>query len=116
MFRVSHSGGSVCHKNVMMKKSLLVFFCVGSIHLTLAQDDQNFPPPDDPIVIEAYKASNDITIDGRLDESDWQKGTSTSDFFRREPRQGGPIKYETQVKFLYDDKFLYIAAWCMDSV
>ncbi len=39
-----------------------------------------------------------------------------TDFFRREPRQGGHIKFTTEVKFLYDDKNLYVGVFCADSL
>ena len=79
------------------------------------QGDQNFPPPDQPVKINTYKASGSISVDGHLHEPDWKHGESVSDFFRTEPRQGGPIRYRTEVKFRYDDKYLYVAAWCWDS-
>ncbi|MEO0504603.1 MAG: DUF5916 domain-containing protein [Bacteroidota bacterium] len=81
-----------------------------------AQDDENFPPPDSLQQIQAVRASSKITVDGKLDETDWQQGRVISEFFRREPRQGGPIRYETQVRLLYDDKNVYIGAICKDSV
>jgi len=78
--------------------------------------DLNFPPPDEQPVIQVSKATKTLTIDGKLDEADWNLATPVSDFFRREPRQGGAIRYETEVKFLYDEKYLYIGAFCKDSV
>lgn len=56
-----------------------------------------------------------MTVDGELLESDWEYATAVTDFFRREPRQGGAIQYATTVKFLYDDKHLYVGALCQDS-
>ncbi len=85
-------------------------------YASCAQADENFPPPEVPPLVTAFKLSSSLTIDGKLDEADWQQGTTVSDFFRREPRQGGSVRYETEVKFLYDDKNLYIGAWCKDSV
>lgn len=82
----------------------------------LSAQEDNFPPPEQAPVIKVERVSQAINIDGKLDEVDWDKATAVSDFFRREPRQGGPIKYETKVKFLYDDKFLYVGAFCKDSV
>ncbi|MEM6879440.1 MAG: DUF5916 domain-containing protein [Bacteroidota bacterium] len=55
-------------------------------------------------------------MDGKLEEADWNLAAPITDFFRREPRQGGDIRYDTEVKFLYDDKFLYIGAFCKDSM
>ncbi|MEM6726449.1 MAG: DUF5916 domain-containing protein, partial [Bacteroidota bacterium] len=95
----------------------LCFFALLVTNFAQAQqDDNNFPPPEDPIEIVVSKATSKITLDGKLEESDWTRADPVSDFFRREPRQGGPVRYETQVKFLYDDRFLYIGAFCKDSV
>lgn len=98
-----------------MKHFLTVQLIVITV-VVFAQKEQDFQPPEEPEVVNAMKATGAITVDGRLDESDWQVGEEVSDFFRQEPRQGGPIRYKTRVKFLYDDKNLYIAAWCEDSV
>ncbi|MEL7122715.1 MAG: DUF5916 domain-containing protein, partial [Bacteroidota bacterium] len=78
--------------------------------------DLNFPPPDDPAIITVQRTTNQINIDGKLEEVDWSSVKPVSNFFRREPRQGGPIRYQTEVKFLYDDKYLYVGAFCKDSV
>jgi hypothetical protein len=104
------------------KKILFVLF-LASITLTahvFAQTEAignlNFPPPENPPKIKAQRVSQSINIDGRLEEADWKQATPISDFFRREPRQGGSIKYKTEVRFLYDDKNLYVGAFCQDSL
>lgn len=78
--------------------------------------DLNFPPPENPAVIEVNRVSGAISVDGKLTEADWVKASVVADFFRREPRQGGEIRFKTEVKFLYDDKNLYVAAVCYDSM
>lgn len=83
---------------------------------TSNDSDQNFPPPEVSPVIQVNRAMEAITIDGKLEEADWASAIAVSDFFRREPRQGGTIRYKTEVKFLYDEKFLYVGAFCKDSV
>lgn len=97
---------------------IIAFFFLVSLAAAQTEEagNQNFPPPEEPPVIEVKRATQTLTIDGRLEEADWGLATSVSDFFRREPRQGGAIRYETEVKFLYDDKFLYVGAFCKDSV
>lgn len=93
----------------------LIFFF--PCNIIFAQvDDQNFPPPEQAPVIKAIKTTQAMNIDGQLDEPIWEQAIPISDFFRREPRQGGPIRYETEVKFVYDDKYLYVGAFCQDSV
>ncbi|MEM7574833.1 MAG: DUF5916 domain-containing protein [Bacteroidota bacterium] len=82
-----------------------------------AQDDAaNFPPPEIPPTINAVQVAGKITVDGQLNEADWDKVSPTTDFFRQEPRQGGPIRYRTEVKVLFDDTYLYIGAFCQDSL
>lgn len=83
---------------------------------TSPPSDLNFPPPEEPPVIQVTRAQQAISIDGKLEEADWERAIPITDFFRREPRQGGPIRYETEVRFLYDEKFLYVGAYCKDSV
>lgn len=76
----------------------------------------NFPPPNSAQEIKVAKTSSTIKIDGSLDESDWNNATPIHNFFRREPRQGGAVKFKTTVRFLYDNKNLYIGAFCQDSL
>jgi hypothetical protein len=80
------------------------------------QYDGNFPPPDDPPVVEAVEAKEKITIDGRIDEAAWRSAPPVSDFFRIEPRQGGAVVYPTEVRILFDEKNLYVGAVCKDSL
>lgn len=75
----------------------------------------NFPPPEEPPVIHVNKTNSKIIIDGKISENDWKNAKPITDFFRTEPRQGGKIKYPTEVKFLFDEKYLYVAAICKDS-
>ena len=99
-----------------MYRILLILAFLSSWHV-FAQEDEadNFPPPDKPIEITISRAKGEIKLDGSLDESDWEQATITDEFFRTEPRQGGIVKYRTEVRFLYDDKNLYVGAFCKDS-
>ncbi|WP_396590881.1 DUF5916 domain-containing protein [Allomuricauda sp. R78024] len=99
----------------MKQTTLSILTLLISLSLS-AQDTDNFPPSDIPIEIDVSKTVGEIKIDGRLDDPDWEKADRTADFFRREPRQGGALKYKTEVRFLYDDKNLYVGAFCSDSV
>ncbi len=87
-----------------------------SLHFYAQKGEGNFPPPNEAPVIEAIKASAKISIDGKLQELDWAQAPVITDFFRREPRQGGKISFPTEVRFLYDNKNLYIGAICKDSL
>ncbi|MGG7036175.1 MAG: DUF5916 domain-containing protein, partial [Flavobacterium sp.] len=58
-----------------------------------------------------------IIIDGKFDEEIWQKAEVASDFVMIEPDNGRPIASEkrTEVKILYDDNSVYVAATLYDD-
>ena len=93
---------------------ILTLITTGS---TFAQEgNNNFPPPETPIVLSATRTEGKISIDGNLSEPDWDNAEVVSDFFRVEPAQGGDIKNPTSVRVLYDDRNLYFGVFCMDSL
>lgn len=102
-----------------MKVFLVLLFTLGSACLLDIQaqgNDGNFPPPDNPLEIRAIRATSVIKVDGVLDEDAWQNVEPTTDFFRMEPRQGGDYRFHTSVRVLFDEKNLYIGAFCRDSL
>ena len=55
-------------------------------------------------------------IDGKLDDDCWQKtGTWDGDFIQQQPHQAAPPSQETEIKILYDDKYLYFGFICHDN-
>ncbi|GMQ31307.1 carbohydrate binding family 9 domain-containing protein [Algoriphagus confluentis] len=82
----------------------------------LAQNAENFPPPEIAPIMQATKAKGKITLDGKLDEEDWKQTSYYGDFFMLEPRQGGQVEFPTQVRILFDENNLYIGAFCADSL
>ncbi|WP_353780107.1 DUF5916 domain-containing protein [Winogradskyella sp. 3972H.M.0a.05] len=100
-----------------MRYSIFFICLIVTFKLVGQQNNaDNFQPPDTQLEVKVSKAKSNINLDGSLNESDWQEAMMVNDFFRREPRQGGKVKYVTEVRFLYDDKNLYIGAFCKDSV
>ena len=98
-----------------MKHLSLLLLLILTVQLS-AQNQDNFPPPDEPLEIRAVKAKGTIKIDGKLDEADWENALPVSDFFRMEPRQGGGYRYKTVVRILFDEKYLYVGAFCQDPM
>ncbi|MEM9984905.1 MAG: DUF5916 domain-containing protein, partial [Bacteroidota bacterium] len=80
------------------------------------QDDQNFPPPESPPIIQAIRTQQKITLDGRLEEADWFKAPVVEEFFRMEPRQGGTYQHRTEVRLLFDETNLYVGVYAKDSL
>jgi hypothetical protein len=95
---------------------LTAILCLPAL-LTIGQSAaENFPPPEDPPVVRAMKASDKITLDGLLAEADWQRAQPVADFFRMEPKQGGLFEFPTEVRLLFDEKNLYVGVFCEDSL
>lgn len=68
--------------------------------------------------IFAKAITNSITIDGRINEAAWENNTDiATNFVMFEPDNGRPISEEkkTEVKVLYNDDAIYIAAIMYDN-
>ena len=66
--------------------------------------------------IEAFSIeTEDIKLDGKLDESFWNSISGISDFLVQEPIEGGIPTEKTVIKIAYDNKYLYIGAIFYDS-
>ncbi|MEM6770424.1 MAG: DUF5916 domain-containing protein, partial [Bacteroidota bacterium] len=50
------------------------------------------------------------------DEAAWQSARLVSGFTQREPVQGNAASYDTEVRILFDEEFLYVGAFCYDSL
>ncbi len=95
---------------------LLNIFVLGTVTALAQNNEGNFPPPEIPLEIRAIKTTSAIKVDGLLNEADWQRASPITDFFKMEPRQGGDYKFRTTVRVLFDEKNLYIGAFCQDSL
>lgn len=58
--------------------------------------------------VEVNLIQTTINIDGLLDEPVWETAESASDFWQFFPTDTARAEYPTQVKFLYDDNYLYV--------
>lgn len=65
--------------------------------------------------VSAVRSSEPIVLDGNLDDPAWELAAAAEDFIQTEPRQGEPATERTEVRFLYDQDYLYIGANCLDS-
>ncbi|MCI5080748.1 MAG: carbohydrate binding family 9 domain-containing protein [Saprospiraceae bacterium] len=99
-----------------MRNAFLISWSLLITMNLFCQNDQNFPPPENPPVVRAEKVEGRIKIDGKLDEADWQRINGITEFFRMEPRQGGKYLYDTEVKVLFDEKNIYFGVFAKDSL
>ena len=100
----------------MIQRTLVLLSISIGFGINAQEETQNFPPPETPVTITASRAKGVITVDGRLDEADWNLAEPVTDFFRVEPVQGGAIKNRTEVRILYDDQNIYFGVFAMDSL
>ena len=73
------------------------------------------PTPARPQELRVAPSSDKIHLDGRLDEPDWTRADSLSDFRQREPKVGEPATERTVVKVVRDATALYIGVRAYDS-
>ena len=66
-------------------------------------------------IVTAVKITEEITLDGRLDERVWTEAPAAGDFFQKLPRNGAPSAERTEARFAYDEDNLYIGVICFDS-
>ena len=65
--------------------------------------------------LDAVQISDQINIDGVLDEDVWQQAEPATEFLQTEPTEGLEASEQTEVFILYDKNNLYIGANLYDS-
>lgn len=99
------------HRGVLIGTlSGLVLGTLCAAHAASAQVHPNAPP-----LAAAARRVGPITLDGKLDEPDWQAAVPATDFRQAQPKEGEPATQRTEVRFLYDDDALYIGARMYDT-
>ena len=66
--------------------------------------------------IHVSSTSAEIKIDGILSEKSWEACEIVSDFYQSVPFDTGYANSKTEVRMMYDDKYLYLSAICYDDV
>ncbi|MCI9843264.1 DUF5916 domain-containing protein [Flavobacterium pectinovorum] len=68
-------------------------------------------------VLQVQKTSELISIDGKLDEKEWNTALTASDFVMYNPDNGKaiPDTQKTEIKVLYNDNAIYIGAMMYDN-
>jgi hypothetical protein len=66
--------------------------------------------------LEVSKSQEKIKIDGDLSESGWVQAKTASRFMQNFPTDSVLADSQTEVKVLFDDQFIYIAAVCQNAV
>jgi Domain of unknown function (DUF5916) len=72
-------------------------------------------PPTTPPALTASAITEEVTIDGRLDERVWATAAAIESFVQIEPVQGDPPKRRTTVRVLFDARQIYFGFHCDDE-
>ena len=97
-----------------MKKLLILFLFLPII--TNAQDAEVFKPDSIKKELNAVEIDTPLQIDGILDEADWGKAKPSPRFTQINPYQGEDPNFDTEIKVLYDETYLYLGVICLDSL
>ncbi len=74
---------------------------------------QNIGVNEEKYRLTIRKAKGKIILDGKIDEDDWQKAEVAGNFWQFFPFDSSRTSFKTEVRTVFDDNFLYIAAVCM---
>ncbi|MDI6031990.1 DUF5916 domain-containing protein [Flavobacterium sp. LB2P84] len=87
--------------------SIALFFLIFFSHTVYSQKK----------TLQAKSITENITIDGKINEKVWETASVASDFIMFEPDNGKPISSDkkTEVKVLYDNNAIYIWALLYDN-
>jgi len=94
-----------------MKKTIVLTLVISS--LVCCQAVNKFPRskiPYNPEKYVCYQTIDEISIDGKMDESSWSKAKWTNYFVDIEGDLKPKPYYQTRVKMLWDDEYFYFAA------
>lgn len=89
-------------RTLRMKKLLILIFACFGVNELISQEGKK--------TFQAVRTSENIKIDGIFDEAIWQSAPVQSDFIQRRPSPGEPSQRKTEVRLIYDDEALYVAA------
>ena len=59
------------------------------------------------LALQAILTTEKITLDGRLDEADWQRAPVSATFIENMPREKQPARDRTEVRMLFDHDALW---------
>jgi hypothetical protein len=65
--------------------------------------------------LAAVRTASAPKIDGVIDDAEWQQAPVATDFIQYSPYSGRPATHNTEVRILYDDEAIYIAAMMYDT-
>jgi hypothetical protein len=100
----------------VIERFILVLLCFSPVTAYGTAGPQEWAPGQALPAVTAVRVSGPITVDGELDEPEWQLAEPAGNFIQRLPRTGEPATEPTEVRLIYDDTNLYVGVHCFDSL
>lgn len=91
----------------ILSPNIIVLFIYFLIVVQHIQAESSASPKS---VVAIAVNGNPPRIDGKLDEAQWHSEFYMSGFVQKDPMEGKPASNDVNIRFLYDDKALYIGA------
>ena len=91
---------------------VLVLLCICMLFVPIiaeAQTERELPR------MSAHRTSEEINVDGVLDEPAWQNVEPIRELYQIQPDEGEPVTEQSEVRIMYDDKKLYFGFIFYDS-
>jgi hypothetical protein len=98
----------------MLHRAVLLLLVLS---IARAAEASQAPPPLAPRIADAVRldATDQIRVDGVLDEPVWQRASAAGDFLQRDPDNGAPATERTEVRVVYDADRLVLGVTLHDS-
>jgi len=95
--------------------ALPALFLLLGAETTWAQTSNSASTARDTATLQAVQRTGPIQIDGRLDESDWDRAPVGAGFVQGTPTEGADPAQPTKVRMLFDDEAFYVGARMFES-
>src|SRR5216684_6273938 len=102
----------------MTRRTLLFFLSLIFLAVAVSSLSAQTPTSDDPLSarsVVAVHADKAPELDGTLKDARWQDARLITSFHQREPFERQPATEKTEVKVLYNSRFVYFGIHCFDS-
>ena len=107
-----HSNPIRIHTNsIHLLRFALIYVLIGASFTATGQNSRNLQ---EQYQLKIKRSNDPIRIDGALDETAWQNADKADNFWMSFPvdDQRAPQDIQTEVRFTYDDQYLYVGAIC----
>ena len=105
------SDGSVMRRSILTYTILSLF-----IFSAWSHSEDVIQPKGKTYRICKLETGESIKLDGLLTEPAWAQVEVASDFITKIPRDGEPAMQRTEIRMIYDDKNIYVALVCWQTV